>query len=222
MNKTQQQRKNKAKQGKQQKQKGGGLARWGASPMPVAKAVRLNYVEIVSFDTTASSLNSFWYYQTSAYDPRGSLGGHQPLYYDQMATLYNRCRVDRIDYEVTMTTPSPTGHMAYMVATNNANIETNVELLDERPFCVSKPFNAGGGPVVLRGSLEPHKVLGVTRQRYVNDDQFSAAVGANPVLMAYLTPYVWSGPNAGAVKIDLRVRMVLLVHFFELARVSAS
>lgn len=194
----------------------------GGQPFPVSKNVVLPYTEVYSFVTTASTLQSWYYYQTSAYDPRGSLGGHQPLYFDQMSALYNRCRVDRVDYELSITSPSSTGHTVYFCAMPSATFETNVELLEERPWITRKQFNAGGGPAHLRGTILPWQVLGIPKSRYLKDDQFSATIGSNPTLMAYMIPFVYSGSGAGSTTVDIRVRFKYYVHFFELARPGSS
>lgn len=191
-------------------------------PMPVSRDVSLPYVEVYSFTTSASTLASWFYYQTSAYDPRGSTFGHQPLYFDQLATLYSRCRVDRVAYEFSVSTPSANGHTAYIRASPTATFETNVELLSERPWTRQRYFNAGGGPITIRGIFKPWQVLGVTRDRYCKDDQFSATTGSNPTLMAYLIPYVYSGPQSGSVVIDVKLKLQIHVHFFELAQPAQS
>lgn len=193
-------------------------------PLPVSTVAKLRYVEVFYVTTTANVLQSFYTYQTSAYDPRSNLGGHQPYYFDQFAALYQRYRVDRLDYRITFATDSAVGHFYYMACSSTATPEgsTAVELLEELPFVKRSQGNAGGGPRTIRGTLEPHVILGVPKLKYQTDDTFSALVGSNPVNMAYLTPYFWSGPTAGDAKLHIRLELTFTTTFFELARPGQS
>jgi hypothetical protein len=184
--------------------------------------VKLNYSEVYILTTAAATLSNWYYYQTSAYDPRGSIGGHQPLYYDQMSAIYARYRVERIDFNITFMTSSAFGHTGYLAASTSTTADTGVELLEERPWVARKTFNTGGGPANLKISILPWQVLGITKQRYESDDQYSATIGANPAIMAYIWPYIYSGSSSGGVNVDTRLEAVYHIKFFELTRPASS
>ncbi len=227
MNKKQQPRNKHLKRPKRQP-RGGGLSASGqglilySNPFPAKHRVKLTYCELYSFTPSASALSSFFYYQTSLYDPRGSVGGHQPLYFDQLAAIYLRYRVIGVDYNVSVSTAGPSGGTLYFMASPTASFESAVETLEERPLVARTVYNGYGGQRTLRGSVVPWQVLGVTRQRYMNDDQFAGTVGSNPAIMTYMIPYVYVGPAGGSALTELRVEFVFHAEFFELARVGGS
>ncbi len=206
----------------------GGLSATGSglvlsrNPFPARNRVRLTYCEVYSLTPSASTLSSVYYYQTSLYDPRGSVGGHQPLYFDQLAAIYSRYRVIGVDYNISVSTAGPAGGTLYFVASPQATFETSVELLEERPLVARTVYNGYGGQRTLKGHVTPWSVAGVSKQRYMMDDQYAATVGANPGIMIYMTPYLYVGPAGGAASTEMRVEFIFHAEFFELARVSSS
>ncbi len=162
------------------------------------------------------------YYQTSLYDPRGSVGGHQPLYFDQLSAIYGRYRVLGVDYNVSVSTAGPAGGTLYFMTAPTSTFETAVETLEERPLVARAVYNGYGGQRTLKGHVTPWQVLGVSRQRYMVDDQYAATVGSNPAVMAYMVPYLYVGPAGGSASTEMRVEFVFHAEFFELLRVAGS
>lgn len=189
-------------------------------PLPLRHTARLNYAEVVTLSLAASTLGTFYYYQTSLYDPRGSVGGHQPLYFDQLSAIYSRYRVDGLSYAITVSSNTGNGGFCLVRAQPASTIETNVESLCERPQSNSTVVTVYGGPITLTGSFKTHEVLGVTKQKYLDDPNYSAAVGSNPALMAYLIPYFYT--YSEATTFNIKMEMTFHCTFFEQQIVSGS
>lgn len=195
-------------------------------PFPERHRCVLSYSEVNKLTAPASTLTAFYYWQTSLYDPRGSVGGHQPLYFDQLAAIYSRYRVDKVHYDVSFdvldaAAMSGVSGYGYFAAQKVTTFDGDVELLEERPYTNRKAISLYTGPTMMKGTLIPHKVLGVTRQRYVDDDTFSAVVGANPTNMMFMTPYVWN-QSATAYSVSVRIKLSFECTFFELSTVAKS
>lgn len=196
-------------------------------PFPERHRCVLSYSELNKLTAPAATLTSFYYWQTSLYDPRGSVGGHQPLYFDQLAAIYSRYRVDRVMYDISFDVTDAGTYMSgvsgygYLAAQKVATFDGDVELLEERPYTNRKAISLYTGPTMMTGTFIPHKVLGVTKQRYMDDDTFSSVVGSNPSNMMFMTPYVWN-QSSTAYSVSVRIKLSFDCTFFELATVSKS
>ncbi len=195
-------------------------------PFPERHRCALSYSELNKLTCSAATLTSFYYWQTSLYDPRGSAGGHQPLYFDQLSAIYSRYRIDAVQYEVSFDitdagSATAVSGYGYLAAQKIATFDSDVELLEERPYTNRKAISLYTGPTIMKGRLLPHKVLGVTKQRYMNDDQYTATVGANPTLMMFMTPYVWN-QGSTSYSTSFRIKLTFECTFFELTTVAKS
>lgn len=56
---------------------------------PDYRTARFRYVDAVGLTVTAGVMSTFEYYCNGMYDPQVSVGGHQPMGYDQLFTFYN-------------------------------------------------------------------------------------------------------------------------------------
>ncbi len=188
-------------------------------PFPRSTTVALLYSEVFVMSAPASAVSMNHYYQTSLYDPRGSVGGHQPLYFDQLASIYGRYRVDKVDYVVTLSVNTGNGGVVYTRPQPNTTYETAVEALNERPDVRMTSINVYQ-PKTIMGSFHPHRILGVTRQKYKDDPNYSAVVTANPNIMAYLFNYFYTFTEA--TQYNVSVTLKFHSTFYEYQTVAQS
>lgn len=59
------------------------------SGFPKTTLVRMKYVDNTELNPTVGAIASFTYRANSIYDPQTTIGGHQPLGYDQWSAFYN-------------------------------------------------------------------------------------------------------------------------------------
>jgi len=62
-------------------------------PFPSTSRVHLRYVDVVPLVSTVGAMAKFSYYTNGLYDPQVSVGGHQPMGWDQGIGYYNNAVV---------------------------------------------------------------------------------------------------------------------------------
>lgn len=131
------------------------------------------------------------YRLTSLWDPEFALGGRQPYGRDTMATIYGKYRVRKTKVELVFSDPSADGlnivcHASNPSDTTATNGQTINQLCD-LPMTVVKPMNNSGEQVTKITKMFPaHKVFGVTKTNYNNDDNYEALMGADPAFEIFL------------------------------------
>lgn len=163
------------------------------SRMPVSERyfTRLRYSEGISFTIPAALSLTAYIFQSSVYDPDFTSTGHQPLWRDTLATMYNRYRVFGIKYRVEFrNTNVQQMTYVYIKHSDNSTTETNPNTLRERGEGQAKNLDSLYGRAnVLSGYLSVAKCHGLSKREFYDDDGFIAAIGANPAKMAYLQLY---------------------------------
>ncbi len=187
---------------------------------------RLPYSESFAITANGSTgLSAIGYtFRNSLYDPRVQVGGHQPLQYDTLSTLYGTYSITQIDYEVTFSNPDADGMMVGLRARSSLNsVVTSgqtIDYLTEMGDSLLRPLNNTGSQVqTFRGSLPVDRVLGVPkstlRTLYYQED----ASGNLPTYQALLEPFaVHTVAEANAT---CRCTVKLILHFIANNRVSA-
>lgn len=191
-------------------------------PVPERIFTKLRYSEVLS--TTTAVANSLYPYlfQTSIHDPDFTGVGHQPLWRDQMATLYNRYRVFGIKYKITWkNTQINQLAIGYVKHSDNSTTETNFNTLTERREGKHVALDSANGRCnYTYGYLSIPKCFGMSKKEFYDDDGFIAAIGANPAKMAYLHVYLMS-LLAGAV-FNVFVDLEYYVEFLDRVDIASS
>jgi len=146
---------------------------------------RMRYAEATI--SSASTFNHVTFRLNSLYDPNYTITGHQPMGYDQLSTLWNRYRVDRVKVEVSAWCSSATATgQVVLWPSNDLMTLAAVNDLKEQPL--AQTFSVpGGGEVVNRTFYYyPYIIMGVTKEAYASDDRHSAAIGSNPTELCAL------------------------------------
>lgn len=177
---------------------------------PSTKTVSLRYVENLTFDPGASTSAVNVFRVNSIYDPNYTGVGHQPMYRDNYAAIYETYRVNHasiamvaLDTHVVNTTTAETisgtttganqfyttNHRAcrmFIIRDKdptdfNTELDTLVEEGNTNFVWKYCPQNTSGKMPVLRMSCWPHRQLNVSRY----DDTLKAAQTDNPLGAAY-------------------------------------
>lgn len=127
----------------------------------------------------AAVSHTYQFRLNSLYDPNLTGSGHQCMYYDQLANIYNRYRVTGVKYRITFTnvnTPCRVG----VVPTNN-DIPSDMDDLTVMPYNRHSIINAmtsgGKSSATLSGYVSLKKLLGES----LADDRDQAITNASPV-----------------------------------------
>ena len=160
------------------------------APFPPTYNCKMHYVETVTLTTdTAGVFGAGTTFRlNSLYDPNLTGTGHQPYGYDQMAALYKRYIVSGVKVHITFTDPSADGvAVGCMVqASGGAGALYGItpDIIKEQPLSWVAPVNNTGSQVKHFSQYFPlQKVEGLQKVQWIaNEDQYGAAINANPSL----------------------------------------
>lgn len=161
------------------------------SVLPVTNRVTLTYCDVGQITSAASgAVTSVQHILGSLYDPDYTYSGHQPYMYDQFAALYTNYKVMRarvvFSFSGRYYNDGPiivcvTPRLGGDTSTINSMFpalewpHANSQLVTyDKQFTYDKTFNIWD-------------VLGVPKDRYVDDSVFDAAIGASPAATSFIS-----------------------------------
>ena len=209
------QRKNNRKTRRGTRQSSGKLAavnvpssRLGAA-FPISLRSRLRYTQIGTLNAGAAGSYAYTVIRTnSVYDPDQTGVGSQPAGFAALATLYGSYRVMGAKMKFRVANDSGgTVNVSVFQSTSSlapASYVSASQQAGSQNFLLSDQ-SGGKNNVTINRKIQPWVVLGVTRARYVDDDQFAAAVTTNPVTQAYFMLYISALTIAGVVQYNLEI-----------------
>jgi len=195
------------------------MVRYQRQPLVAAgfqhrKIVKLRYSDYATLSSDNTGVQTYAFSVNSLYDPNRTGTGHQPMFYDTYAGIYNHYRVlgSKITCKWTNTTVQ-TGSIVGVRIDDDANtftgdaIDRMIELNDSK-YQIVVGQNAPK-TVTMKWSA---KKFGVK-----NDDSWTAQVGANPAdeqfFVIYAAPALRSA-TLGTVVCNVLIEYI--VEFFEL------
>jgi hypothetical protein len=156
----------------------------------------------------------------SLYDPDKTGIGHQPLYFDQYAAMYNKYHVTSGDIRVNMTNTNggELGTAAMVVVTdeNSPSLEA-VKERDRNYVVLGVPTNSTSRQVLKARWNEKALFPGISK----NDDTLSANVVDNPTAFGYYNLF-YQGWGANAFDVYTAVDISFKVRFYGINTASAS
>lgn len=152
------------------------------APFPDRSTQRLKYVDFIQLDP-ATLVPAFWNFCANGlYDPNQTGVGHQPMGFDQYATLYNHYHVMESYIKVTFMTPddvaSGTKHAAIIgILRNNDTVDTRITTdRMEDSSCVYDVLHGDGpGSKVLTLGYKERAIFPVDKR-----GETHAAINTNP------------------------------------------
>lgn len=170
---------------------------------------RLKYSENFNLSLASSATQQQVFNLNSLFDPNRTGVGHQPYGYDQLATLYNRYRVYKSYWIITV---PATDQPLYVVAVpvNGVHTFTNNTDACEYPRGVHKAIAYNGGQVTyLKGRISLPKLGGVKKSQYWDDDRYAAATfSADPTETLTLSVVI---TNPGTATTSIKFNVTLLM-----------
>ncbi len=184
------------------------LPRYRTKRIPVGlpdKAIyKLKYTEILSFDAGVGTFSTNVFRCNSIFDPNFTGVGHQPMYHDELAGLYERYLVIGSKLHVRFMHTSSAGSttnpmMVYVWSSDGSadafsssqqmmeNKEVTWRILDQSATSVTAHVNLSKG-------FNPRKAFQLGRGSVMNASGIGAAFGSNPS-----TQHFW---HMGVVGID--------------------
>lgn len=194
------------------------------SKQPVAERyfTRLRYSEIVNFTLNVPSALFTYQFQSSVYDPDYTSTGHQPLWRDTLATMYNKYRVFGVKYSIHAKNASGSElTQCYVKHNSSSATETNFNTLRETAEGKGRVFDSSTGrPVVLRGYMPVYKPYGISKKEFCENDDFISVMGANPNKMSYIQMYAHT--VGGTITVTAQCDLIYYVEFFDRIDITGS
>lgn len=184
---------------------------------------RLRYVDAYALTSTAGSLAKQLFVINSTFDPDSTGTGHQPLYRDTYAAIYDQYAVVSAKIKVTFTSNATTSSMIVggVFDDDTSTSASTIVMLEQN---TSKHlFLANNVGALSNGSLTFHwdckKMLGIdpyTSQTY------KTAVGSNPSEQAIFAVFAAPADLASTTVTQCLVEIDFLVLFTELQTPTVS
>ena len=151
------------------------------------------------------------------FDPNESGTGHQPMGFDQYATLYGMYRVFKIKYRfvVNLANSTITGARMAIGFQNNATAWSGLSMdaIAEKPRVFVKAL-AVDQPTTIKGKFYLPRAMGYTSEEYRTSPETSALVNANPVEQSNIT-IAYSQPSATSQTAFTDLYITYYVEFFD-------
>lgn len=195
------------------------------NPVPDRYFTKIRYNTTALITTTPFSIvpmTGYYQYRASVFDPDLTGIGHQPMWYDQMTTLYTKYRVHGIGYKLTIACPDNNRLtlLALGIAVNGTT-DTSWDTLTERKETrVMRVPPTGAMPVIYKGYIHNAKAWGLSKKEFYDDDQFIAYNGVSPTKTTVLSLYGCT--HAATDTIDYALELTFYVEFIERVKVSGS
>lgn len=190
---------------------------YGSAAFPVALRTKLRYS---TFGTIVAGGANTWtetvFRTNSVYDPDYTLTGASPSGFGALATLYNRYRVLSGDWSVTFVNDTGATVNVASIESDTTTSYSNIISATQQGFSKTSALSdqsGGRNQWVWRRRIQPWRVLGVTRERYMNDDGFAAAVSTNPTIVSYL--HIGAQSVTSTAQVQTAVIVVFDVVFFD-------
>lgn len=173
-------------------------------PFPKRMTRWHKYTEVFNQTTTTPGV-VYQYEINGLYDPRYSVGGHQPLFRDTLAGIYDNYKVYKclVEFTVVCRTSNAKFFMAlHALGGDAANYPTSAETAIEKPG-VKWRYVDGTMTGKLRCLYKMSDVFGITDSQIHNGRAYGAGQGANPSTSGtatqygvYLTPLFWNADES--------------------------
>lgn len=183
----------------------------------------LRYFDQYGVSSTSGGIGNLIFRMNSPFDPDFTFTGHQPLYWDDYAGIYQSYRVlgSRLTAEISGASLDNTmGPWVWGISgsTNTTSLGTSATNRAEQNDTISSVFNGQQGTQRLSYAFSPEAKLG----RPSGDDTVGAAVTTNPAVQYYA--HVWfADMNAPASSLArFRIGIEYTIEFYGLLNKASS
>lgn len=197
-------------------------------PTSMNTVVYTTYDGALATATTAAIFGTEDVYKpTSCFDPIFGGASDQPLYWDQLAAIYNRYRVYAFRVDLRWYTEDNTHCLQAAMKVGNSDdqvtLATNTtKYVNSMPYTVVCRLSPYGEHTWL---VDPQtfSMRQIEGEKYLTrGDDYQAQVNANPALVPYLRLAVANMTNTDQVTVRYSIRITHFVHMFERVTPAAS
>lgn len=182
------------------------------------------YVDVVTVTSTAGSFAKYLFSCNNVYDPNYTSTGHQPMYRDQMAGIYNHYTVigSKASFRV-LNSASNTGLLGCVLFINDSTTVVPVDIGTATEQTQSKkmgliPYGASA-PINLSAKWSARKFFG---KGVLANTNLGASAGTSPAEQSYYTFCLQCLDGASTVSVYVEVEIEYITIWSELQALSAS
>lgn len=191
------------------------------APVPKTKLVKLRYCDTVQLNPTGSDAAvEHRFRANSVYDPDRTAVGHQPMYFDQLATIYESYEVLGARIKVAFSPTASTACLVGVIRDNDTSTTyNNRTALMENPSAKYRVVSPQSKTLWMAANWSAKKTFG---PNYNRDDN-EALVTANPVnesdfVVWAINQYSTEDPSA----INCMITIDYIVKFTERKEIAQS
>lgn len=158
----------------------------------------------------------------SVNDPDYSIGGGQPMFYDQLQSIYQRYQVYGAKIHFSIINRSTTEIVKSVVFPSNFVSTPTTHLASNRSQSITKFVSPIGSKNISyhKAYYDIHKILGIKKGS--SEENLSSAVTTNPLKEAYLNHTISNIDNTTAIDIKVEYRIIFYIKFFQKQSVALS
>jgi len=189
--------------------------------------VKLRYASNTRLTGGVSNLRELQFRLNGLFDPDFSLGGHQPMGFDEWSAFYGRYRVKSAKCKIravsNTTVNVPMAVIAY--PSNSSATVGNLSAALEQSLNTTSTFkilNSNSPAVAIGKSYSIHSITGQTPQQYNADEDSQALVSADPVTIANMHIVVASIDGVSIPDCYLVVEIVYIAELFDKFQLAQS
>ncbi len=182
---------------------------------PDQMRVTLKYVDFADF-TTGGVPNNATYRGNGAQDPQFAVGGHSPLYWDQIKLIYGRYYVEAVKVNLHI---ASSGRVKFALWPNIDSVAlTNFNTGAEQPRCIVKSANATD-IVNMTANYTTKAVLGGRGQK---DLDYTGLTGGLPSKQWYIHVLANGIDQSTAFDVEYTIILAYKIIFFDKKLVAGS
>ena len=208
------------KAGKRRRARKTFLRNTALSPFAQRYMCKMKYAEVRTVaGPIGGGLVQYNFNLNSIFDPNLSGFGHQPYGYDQLADLYNRYRVYRVDYAISAYNSDGSVNYSVVAALPANEVITGalgVAEIMENPRAKYITQAPSAALKVLKGSVSLPSLVGRSKAQYMADDRYQSQWGTSPSEQAVLNIMAGTisgvGGNGGTSTNTMNVSISLVYH----------
>jgi len=195
---------------------------FGKQLLPRTLNNTLTYVTAYNIGTNASGFGSASFRANGMYDPEVSIGGHQPLGFDQLSALYDHWYVksSRIEIQLNYGALNVPVSVALYVD-DDTTLATTFSSAAERPGAVTQAFFIGDGTTYKKmyNSFDSKKFFGLMS---AGNSQLKGTAAADPTEQAEYAIIVDGGVLLPSSSVSFIVKIEYDVEWSEIATFAQS
>ena len=198
------------------------LQRMPITGFPEMMETRLRYNMYRSFSTNNSTGQDVYQFKiNSVFDPDQTGAGHQPLYRDQLYTIYKYAVVTGCRYTVEVSTTTITGVIVLPQVTTYVTTDSDTSTAIERGS-VKRTWIQLGKPGKITGYVDMKSMFGLPRtEDLLIDDLYRHDSSADPSQVCYLSLYSQDTESAQS-RVSYSITLDYTVVFKEVVKIATS